>query len=753
MIQIGSRFRSTWLTLPLLFLAQSGMATLPAEQTAASRPKVGLVLSGGGARGGAHIGVLEVLDSEGIPIDFVVGTSFGALVGGLYSVGYSPADLALLVGRAEWDELLDDRPDRNLLSYNNKKRLDRGLYQLDFDRFELELPQGLQAGQNIKQLLDRLTAEPVYQVGNDYDQLRIPFRAVSTDLLTGRAHIFRSGPLSTAIRASIAVPGLFTPVEYRDTLLVDGGIADNLPVDIAVEWGADIIIAVDVSTPLKSDRKQIRSLFDVLDQTIAFRIEENRLSSLEKASLVIQPELSKFNSSQFDRIPDMISVGAAAARGKMAEIRRVLSQAGITVRSAPTPELLDPEDFDPSTFSLSSERLAIQSAEVAGGERYGSGPVLKASSAEEVPIEADVEELDEDVSRIFASNLYRSVGFEIQPDRQGARLTYRVSESPRSSVGIGLRYDRDFKFSGGFDLHSREILDSNFDLISRLTIGDAKDFDLELDSGSHSGTGLFFSAGFDFTSFDRLIYAGSEHIADFRDRRYGGRFALNRSLTRNGKVDLSYSIRRVEILRGVPGLTQEDPEIRAGLKSTFHWDSYDRGDFPSTGQRSMVSVEWIDRALGSDHSFLKASADYRRRFQILTKHSLSVGGHWAAIDGGAPFYDLIYTGGAQYLDFASTRFIGLRRDRFSSKQSLILDLSYRHQVAAFQLGVLKGIYANAAYNIGWLGAGPDSRDLGSPLHGYGFGASLDIRLLGPVRFLLSRAENEWTSYFSIGYGF
>lgn len=717
---------------------------------AGDRPKVALVLSGGGARGGAHVGVLAALEEAGVPVDFISGTSFGAIVGGLYAVGYSPPDLECILGDLDWAYLFDQRPDRRLLSYPNKQRTDRGLFQLKVETQGVSLPTGLQDGQRVSQLLERLTAIPLYQAGNDYDRLRIPFRAIATDLLHGRVLTFSSGPLSTALRASMAVPGIFTPVEHEGTLLVDGGVLDNLPVDAALEWGADIIIAVDVSTPLRSSKDEFGSLVDVLDQTISLHIEESLQVSRKLADVLIQPDLEGFTSLDFGKAGQLIPLGRTAALDQMPAIRQLLVDKGISLPGRPPRGSLLPADFDPESFAYSPSPVPIQSVGVSGAEKYPPETVLKHTRIRGGQ-SASIGEIDRDVSAIYGSDLYESAGFRLQ--RGQPALTFEVNEAARTRLGLGLRYDKDYQFTGAFELLSRQVAGGRFDFLSRVLVGNVQQVHLALDGGSYSGRRFFASTFFQFRSFDRLLFAGEEQRGDFEDQRIMWGIGLNRLIGRSGRVEVGYRLERVDAARGLGAFRQASPEVLAGLSAAWRWDSFDEADFPSRGLRVHFQFDWRDRSLGGDFSFLRWSAEAEQRFQVLERGTLGAGLSWKVIDGGAPFYELLYSGSRRYFDFVADPFIGLRRDERVSKQRLILDLSYRHRLKSFQLGVVQNAYLEGIYNGGFFSL-PDSRDLSGPLHGFGFGASVHVRFLGPVRVLLGKTdETGWTSYFSIGYRF
>ena len=213
-------------------------------------PKIGLVLSGGGSKGFAHVPILKALDSLNIPIDFIAGTSFGAITGAMYALGYSGNEIENMALETDWYEVQNDEPKRKFLPYFRKK--DTGKYQLNFglDRVKPVAPTGLIYGQKIILELSKWTRE--YGQIYDFDKFPIPFRCNAFDIISGKEVIIKEGSLANALRASLSIPTIFAPVEWGDALLVDGGVVNNLPVDIAKEMGADIVLAIDVSSPAQT---------------------------------------------------------------------------------------------------------------------------------------------------------------------------------------------------------------------------------------------------------------------------------------------------------------------------------------------------------------------------------------------------------------------------------------------------------------------------------------------------------------------
>ena len=338
--------------LVLLAFAVGAMAADPAPGSApppaaagavARRPRIGLVLSGGGARGAAHIGVLEILDQLHVPIDAIAGTSMGAVVGGLYASGLSANEVATVANSLNWQDAFHDRPPRTELTYRRKEEDESFLvnFPLGIRNWSFQLPKGLIKGQSLEMLLRRLTV-PVATI-KSFDSLPTRFRAVATDLATGEAVVMKDGDLASAMRASLSAPGLFVPVEREGRVLVDGGVADNLPIDVARTMDVDILIVVDVGAPLFA-RDRLGSATAISNQMLSILIRRDatrQLQTLAQSDILISPVMGGASSFDFGIVPRAMAAGATAAQ----EMRQRLCQLA-----------LSPEDY----ARYQAERAAVQ---------------------------------------------------------------------------------------------------------------------------------------------------------------------------------------------------------------------------------------------------------------------------------------------------------------------------------------------------------------------------------------------------------
>ncbi|MEX1137904.1 MAG: patatin-like phospholipase family protein [Bacteroidota bacterium] len=318
--QNGAPVRA-WTMQPVFTESPRGLPSL-VNHREIQRPRVGLVLSGGGARGIASIGVIEAFEEAGIPIDFIVGTSIGSIIGGLYSAGYSLDQLKALVDSTNWGSLLSLGGDarRKDLFYDQKLADDRSILVFRFDGFTPILPESFSTGQRLTHYLNVLVLQSVYNPVPTFDHLKIPFRAVATDLISGTRFVLDRGDLTEALRASVTVPLLFSPVQRDTTMLLDGGLTSNIPADVARDWGADIVVAVDVTSPLRS-ASELNAPWEVADQIIGIAMQLANKEQLKAADYVIRPNIGNHLSSDFSDLDFLIAEGKAATAAVIGNVQ------------------------------------------------------------------------------------------------------------------------------------------------------------------------------------------------------------------------------------------------------------------------------------------------------------------------------------------------------------------------------------------------------------------------------------------------
>ena len=293
---------------------------------ASEPPKIGLALSGGGACGIAHIGVLKALEEAGIPVHMIAGVSMGSLVGGLYAAGHTPDEIEAATARVDWNDIFRDAPRRSSLFPGQKIRADARALQIRFEGFRADLPSAWTGGQKLSQFLWNMTARAAFLAYEDFDRLPIPFRAVTTDLLLGKKVVLSKGNLAEAIQASAAVPLFFAPVQRDGQWLVDGGLLDPVPVDVLREMGADFVIAVNITGQLWPEHK-LKSILDIADQATTIMTTAAKEAQLRDADFVITPDLGDHTAMDFTRLDTLIAQGEKATRDLLPELVQAIKQA------------------------------------------------------------------------------------------------------------------------------------------------------------------------------------------------------------------------------------------------------------------------------------------------------------------------------------------------------------------------------------------------------------------------------------------
>jgi NTE family protein len=404
------------------------------------KPRLALVLSGGGARGAAHIGVLKVLEELHVPVDFIAGTSMGSVVGGLYASGLTPAEMETLVATTDWDDLFDDSVSRSDLSYRRKRDQDGTLVRpvIGMEKGRPSIPSGLVSGQKLNFLLRRLTL-PVATV-TDFDLLRIRFRTVATDIETGNKHVFAGGILPEAIRASMAFPGLFSPVDVDGKRLVDGGVAENFPVDEALASGAERIIGVDIGSRL-ARRKELATFLQIVSQTTGFVTSRNVADSrgrLRPGDLLILPDIPGVSFADFKEMPRAVAAGEKAARERAEELRKyAVSDAEWTawLRKVRPPKGPLP---------------VVTRVELVNESPLPSTMLMEIVKTRPGPLQLD--QLRRDLDLLYATGEMEIVDWRLVPDEGGASLQILAKDKAwgQTKLRFGLDQGTDFQGTSGF---------------------------------------------------------------------------------------------------------------------------------------------------------------------------------------------------------------------------------------------------------------------------------------------------------------
>lgn len=553
------------------------------------------MLSGGGARGAAHIGVLKVLEEQRIPVHAIAGTSMGAVVGGLYASGLSAAEIATLIDSEEWRAGFTEPAPRDRLSFRRKSEDQNFLvkFPLGIKSGSFRLPKALVSGQRVSQVLRRVTF-PVARL-DAFDQLPIPFRAVATDLETGDPVVLSGGDLVDAMRASLAAPGVFAPVEIDGRLLVDGGLANNLPVDVAQAMGVDVLIVVDVGFPLRK-RDTLDSVTTISNQMLSILIR--RGSDMQRARLgasdiLISPDLGEASSFDFAIIPQATDLGESAARAALSRLSTLASTADrydawVAARAAARQQ----------TPQIASVRVAESAVRY---QRLIEGRFAAA--------DLDVNGIDAAVSTLFGRGNFESVDYRVR-GRAGDTLEVaarRNSWGP-NYVRFGLSLQDDFNGNSNYNAAARFVL-ADIGPLAAEWVWDAQvGVEPRIATEAHIPFGdearWFWMPQARFELSNVPLVRSGERIAEYRLRTSEYGLDVGRELSNWGeaRAGVRRETGRARLRLGDPSLASSDEFDVREYFGRFSIDTLDDRNFPRRGHYLVTEWRGERTGLGSDRN-------------------------------------------------------------------------------------------------------------------------------------------------------
>lgn len=579
--------------------------SLEASPTESGRPRIGLVLSGGGARGTAHVGVLKALDDMHVPVDAIVGTSMGAVVGGLYASGMSADEIEKLMTSIDWQDAFRDRPSRKDLAFRRKQddrdfpvRLPLGLKGGKF-----LLPRGLIQGQKLNQML-RLQTLPVSQVEN-FDDLPIPFRAVAADIETGATVVLDSGDLATAMRASMSAPGVFEPVELDKRVLVDGGLAENLPVDIARSLNVDVLIVSDVSFPLQK-LDALTTPLDVSTQMLAMLIRREtgrQRATLTARDVVIEPLLGGMTSFDFSKVTEAIDSGADAARAVEPRLRQLS---------------VSNEEYARYVARRSAHERQPQIDFVRSDDRSRRyARIIDAAMSPLVGKPLDTSSLERRITELYGLDLFETVDYRMVRDeaREGLEVRARRKSWGPNYVRFSLNLQDDFEGNNSYDAAVRLIVTEvnalGAEWVTDLQIGENPLFRTEFYQPLSYSPRYFIAPQLLFQVRNVPVLSGQVPIAEFRVRSEEAELAVGREFSSWG--ELRFGVRRgsgqSRVHIGDPSLPEQHFDTGEFI-TRFSYDGLDNLNFPRAGQA--FDAQWTAGrvGLGDDESSDILSLDW-----------------------------------------------------------------------------------------------------------------------------------------------
>ncbi|MCG3119379.1 MAG: Outer membrane protein assembly factor BamA [bacterium] len=710
-----------------IFVLGALFLLLAAAVTAQEKPprlRVGLALSGGGAKGFAHIGVLKVLEEAGLPVDCIAGTSMGSVIGGLYAIGYTADSLAALAQQENWSDFFNDAINRRDLPMEEKNWDGRYIAGFPIRQHNVQLPAGLVAGQKISALLARLTW-PVHHV-SDFKELPIPFACVATDLETGAAVTLDHGFLPEALRASMAIPTVFTPVRLDNRLLVDGGLARNFPVEDALHLGADIVIGVDVGAPLATAEK-LNSLLSIIDQAMSFYPAAENIKQRRLCNILITPDMAGFTATSFDRVDSLIERGERAAR-------RLLPQLTALADSLKRPAR-------PHVAIAPIDSIYIHAFTIHGLHDVSQRLVM-AELGLTVPLWVTAAELENAINRVYRSQFFERVTYRLAPSAQGTQLLVDVIEKSTDVFRFGLRYDSSSKAALLLNTTFRNRAEHGSVLLFELKLGDQ----LQAEGHYFIHLGLRPRLGFrgraNYSRSTIELYEQRQRIASLRlsatalEAFFGSIFsnALVSGFGIKGEIDqFAANI--------APPALQTDDQKFFSLFGALWIDTLDRAVFPSRGHSVFYKSEAGYHQIGGGLKFVRHYLDWagffavQARLSLLTRLQL---GNAHKRDLPLPYQ--FFLGGAD-------SFVGLRPQELTGKNLQALQLGLQYEIAPRRFMLWR-----------WnLGNTFDKWQLRFNRRRFVTGAGLTLgapTLIGPLELtLMTGSRHRILANFNIGYKF
>jgi len=713
----------------------------PASST--TRPKIGLVLSGGGARGITHIGVLKVLDEMRIPVDYVAATSMGSIVGGLYASGMPTLQMEQIVTSVNWSTLFSDSPPRRELSFRDRTRDTRFPLPIEigFRDGEIRGFQGALSGGNLELFLRDLTSRA--DGIRDFDRLPIPFRAVSTDMVTGKPYVFEQGPLYEAMRASMSIPGVFSPAEMRGHILGDGGLVNNLPVDVVRKMGADIVIAVNIGTPLMS-RDQLSSVVGLTGQMINILTEQNvrqQLASLGSRDVLISPDLGALSAIDFDQGKEFIARGEAAARAAAPQLAALaLPDNAYAAYKAAQPKLAD-------TPPPVIEFVRVDATE------FANPKALAAQLAVPIGEPLDTKALDAGIAKLYGTGEYERIDYRLaeEANRRGLVIDVHEKTMGPNYLRFGLAYATDFQGESTFALltgHRRVWVNS---------LGGEWLNEIEIGRLARAGTEFYQPLDIDRTAFasahgsaqnvPRYVFAGSQRVAEYAVQTNAVGIDVGMPFRDSGEIRVgpAYTFYKGSPTVAVPGFPTTR-QTDAGVRLLARWDNLDNAFFPRNGVRADLDVFYGQRtqrlgASAEEVSNWLARSDFTANAGIpLTENGfVNVAVHAGALSRDDPsLVNPFLLGGFANLS-------GLRSGQLSGSYLGFGRLVYYYRLANVP-AIGGGIFAGGSLEAGNVWQQRDAVAVGDLVKAGSLFFAADT-FLGPFYFAYGRATGGASSFY------
>src|SRR5947209_1453750 len=608
--------------LPVLGVAQNA-------PTAGNKPKLGLVLEGGGALGLAHIGVIQYLEEHHIPVSYIAGTSMGGLVGGVYATGRNAKEVREVVQDINWDQVIAGRTAYDDLSFRRKQDERDFPSKLEFGlRKGLQFPSGFNSGQQVDLILDRISLP--YSAMKTFNDLPIPFACVATDLVERSEHVFRSGPLEVALRSTMSLPGIFSPVHYQDHIYVDGGLLNNIPVAVAKEMGADITLGVHLQIAgLQSDAAL--SSLGVLGESIAVMINVNERAAMKNADVLITVPLEKYTGMDYNKSDELIKAGYEAA-GKYAEKLAALS--------------VDDASWQTYLSERTARRLHATVPQFV--EVTGVSPEIAKSIAKDMSVLAgksiESNELDAELLKLNGLGAYSSVTYAMVEKDGKAGLRINAEPKPYSPPIIrplisinGADYNEVF-FSMGARITFLNFGGYRREWRNDVMVGSQYELNSEYYRPFNASSKWFVAPRLGLNSTQFPLYNKRDLLSVYRDRTAGGGLDVGYGFGRVGELRVGYE-GGYERLSPQLGSSNVLPTVSGGTADAriqYTLNKLDDPVIPHQGSGLQFTTKYFNVNPGAPHGFTSSELRSQNFFKISDPSSVFINGHGGTTYGANP---------------------------------------------------------------------------------------------------------------------
>lgn len=724
---------------------------------AQERPKVGLVLSGGGAKGIAHIGILKAIDSAGLKIDYVTGTSMGSIIGGLYSVGYSGNEIERVTKKLNWDELLSGKPIYKYVSIDEKDEYGQYSAEIGVKDGKAKTATGLIDSQELWLVLNRMFL-PVYNI-KDFSKFNIPFQCIATDLSNGKDVVLSKGDIVKAVRSSMAIPSVFTAVDHDKTKLVDGGIVRNFPVKDVKKMGADIVIGVNLFTGLP-DIEKLDNVLDVFYQITQYRDADDLVEEKKLCNLVIEPHLEKYSAGSFDATDSIMHIGNAVGKLYYPYFKKLADSL-----NARYPVKYNPYNRLPKVETIVIDEIAYE------GMEYTSKSLLLEKLGIKPGNAYTAKQINDGFRIAFASRYYDNIYYSLEPTTDGhAKLICKIKEKPLNQVKVGLSFH---SFTGPallLNLTMRDLLLNKSRTFAKFAIG--QNFRVLLEHKQIFGprANNFFNLSWERQNLPLNTYDGTQRLYVYRVGYSQMDFNYTRVMANNWNLSAGISYQKNGFSPEIVSTDSYDGNVSnyfAYLSSESI--TTDRVNFPTSGhlfyaqggvvfgRKAQIDYNRSDGTIVDVSSLLNNADNYYKfminftKFNPINKKLVMFYNLQSsvAIHSQGFIVDNFFMGGIQQLFRQQVAFAGLNEQQINSSSvaSGQLGMQYNFAGSMFLIGRANtGIYNFSTLTKFW------NSDTVESINGFSLGLGYNLGFL-PMELTASYSPEIEKVYTHVKIGF